>query len=83
MIAVLVVHRQLAQAYTRKLAGAPPTDPRVELERPFAICRFALAAVPPRFGDDAVETGLLGGGGFGHDLGSLIKENGYFTKGRP
>ena len=66
VVVVFVVHGQLAQAHTRKLACASPADPGKQFERALAVSRLALVAVPARFGDHAVEPRLIGIGLLGH-----------------
>ena len=55
VIVVLMVNRQLAQAYARELAAASPANPWKQFERPLAIGCFTLLALAASLGNDAVE----------------------------
>ena len=70
VIVIFMVHCQFAQAHTGEFATAATADVWIDFERPIAIRCFALAAVPARFGYDAVEPRLIGDGRLGH--GGLI-----------
>jgi hypothetical protein len=66
VIVIFMVHCQFAQAHTGKFTTAATADVWIDFQRPVAIRCFALAAVPARFGYDAVEPRLIGDGRFGH-----------------
>jgi hypothetical protein len=61
VIVVPVVDGQFAQVGARKLAGAAPTDPRIELQRLFPVAPIARLGSATGFSDDAVQfTGMTG-----------------------
>ena len=69
VVVVFVVHCELAQTHTGKLTGASAANMWVEFERTLSVRRFALRAVSARFGNNAVEPGLIGACGFRHVSG--------------
>src|SRR5690606_30892582 len=60
VVVVAVVDRQFLHVGAGELAGAAATDPRVHLERPLAVSLLALGGRAARFGDDAVQAGVVG-----------------------
>src|SRR5438105_12568176 len=60
VVAVLVVHRELAQPLAAELARAAAADPRQDLQRLLAVGLRAFLLRFLRLGDDAVELMRLG-----------------------
>ena len=83
VIVVLVVHRQFAQPRAGKFAAAATADPRKQFERLLAIGGFARVADTARFGNHAVEPGVVGSGAFGHVEKSAPCQQGAFTQELP
>src|SRR3954471_9290965 len=57
VVAVLMVHGELAQSLAAELARAAAADPRQDLERLLAVGARALLLGFPRLGDDVIELG--------------------------
>jgi hypothetical protein len=53
---VLVMDRQFSKPLAAEFATAPPTDPRIDLERPLPVRLVTLNAVPLGLHDDRVTT---------------------------
>lgn len=83
VVVVFVVHRQLAQARAGKFAAAAPAYPRKQFERPLAVSGLARVAKTARFGNHAVEPGVVGSGAFGHVGKSAPCQQGAFTQELP
>jgi hypothetical protein len=71
MVVIPVVNGQLAQAFALKLASASGTDRFKEFERPLTVPFFALGAVLPRLGDDALLVIAAAGSRFCIHIASL------------
>lgn len=74
VIVVAMMHGELLQILTRKLALAAPADPRIQLERLLAIGKLALIAITLRTGHDLVQAVVTGFGFLGHVRVCLLAE---------
>lgn len=59
VIVVAMMNGQFGQVCARELARATAANPRIHLERAFAITMAALFRVTTRSSDDAVEFGVV------------------------
>ncbi len=66
MVMIAMMHRQLLQIDAGKLARAAPAHPWIQLESALTIALFAQFRVAPRFGDNAIQSGVIGSFS-GHD----------------
>lgn len=59
VIVILVMHRQLAQTNTRKLASASPAYPRKQFERLLAIPLLTQFTLLSRFENDSIQSSMV------------------------